>query len=164
MGTAGVQTYIAANHTFYLVSAQPPRQFARAWADGWFNGSGYTEDEAAVAHSAENSPSHRMALYASRGRWHIYDSAYNFDPVPQPLSRRLSSISGLARFVVLFDLLRGRGVTPVRVRTGGGGNDASNINVCREMSCQWIAGEILYIMGDESHRVVVGAWEELKRS
>ena len=165
MATAAVDGYVMGQHTLYLSSAQAPRAFAKAWEDGWFRGSGMTEDEARAAHAAELSPFHCTALHALHGKWHIFDSAYKLAPElgPGSGSRRLSRVSGLTRFWRLLDILRSRQRMPAAVFTGGGGGNRE-VGMCRELACRWIIGEVLHIMGDSSRRVVVEAWEELRRT
>jgi hypothetical protein len=163
MGTAGVENYVVGQHTFYLVAAQAPRSFEKAWANGWFHGTGYDKPRAQQVHAAENTPFHCTALHAIQGRWRIYDSAYSQGQVPAPEPRRLSRVWGLTRYWNLFDLLRNRSRAPTSIEMGGGGNGGI-VGQCREMACRWIGGEVLHIMGDSSYRIEVVQWEELKRN
>jgi len=155
---AAVNSYVIANYTFYLVSAQAPLLFTKAWDDGWFEGTGWSQEHAQEQHRLVNTPFHATALYAYNGQWSIDDSAYSPSPANAPL--RLSRTSGLNRYWRLFTTLRGRSRAPQSARYGGGGN-AGGMGRCREMACHWLIGEILTAMGDNSVQVAVNQWTDL---
>jgi hypothetical protein len=85
----------------------------------------------------------------------IYDPAYNADGPPvynvDGSKKRLSEISGFALARDMRQWIGQNGLGLTKVYTGGGGNQGG---FCREMSCRWIATEMVKEM-DEDEALVI---------
>lgn len=85
----------------------------------------------------------------------IYDPAYNPQgpPVynPDGSKKRLTEISGFALARDMRQWINEHGQSLTKVYTSGGNNQGG---LCREMSCKWIAEEMVKEMDEDEARVI----------
>jgi hypothetical protein len=85
----------------------------------------------------------------------IYDPAYDASGPPvyngDGSKKRLPEISGFALARDMRQWINSNGQSLTKVYTGGGNNQGG---FCREMSCQWIAEEMVKEMDEDEARLI----------
>lgn len=139
----------------FLVASHPNLVWENSWA---YRFGGEAEDmEARAQHYARYADWHAYAIKIEDRQAWIYDGSYEA-PAQQGVQRRLHQLPFMKRAWDLVKAYKDKKLRVDRMFIGGGGNDS---NVCQDMACHWMRGEVMSHMGRVDSMVPVQNWEEV---
>lgn len=152
-----VQASRASAINLFLVASEPNLVWEHSWACKV--GGQANDQEARANHYRRLGDWHAYGIkIEDRTAW-IYDSSHtSFASEQEGQRRRFQDIAFMQRALDLIRAYRNRGLTLNRFFIGGGGNST---NICQDMACQWLRGEVLNYMGHPGSRVQITNWEEI---
>jgi hypothetical protein len=140
----------------FLVASHPNLVWENTWAYRF--GGQENDAQAKKEHYDRLADWHAYAIKIQDRQAWIYDGGYMAPSQQGGVRRRLHQLPFMKRAWDLIRAYKGRNLRVDQIFVGGGGNDN---NVCQDMACHWMRGEVMSYMGRIDSAVPVENWEEV---